>query len=61
MVQVPTVEQEDSRQLHRELEILKKERTQHINRIKGHLTSSGSCGSTNVWRVLGLARDLYGL
>lgn len=41
VVQVPTVEQEDARQLHRELETLKKERTQHINRIKSHLTSQG--------------------
>ncbi len=41
VVQVPTAEQEDARQLHRELEILKKERTQHINRIKSHLVCQG--------------------
>jgi len=41
IVQVPTVEQEDGRQLHRELASLKTERTQHINRIKGLLVSQG--------------------
>jgi transposase len=41
VVRVPTVEQEDSRQLHRELETLRGERTRHINRIKGLLASYG--------------------
>jgi transposase len=41
IVRVPTVEQEDGRQLHRELASLKTERTQHINRIKGLLVSQG--------------------
>jgi len=41
VVRVPSVEQEDGRQLHRELSTLKTERTQHINRIKGLLVSQG--------------------
>jgi len=41
VVRVPTVEQEDSRQLHRELGALRGERTRHINRIKGLLASYG--------------------
>ncbi len=41
VVRVPTVEQEDSRQLHRELRGLRVERTRHINRIKGLLASYG--------------------
>jgi transposase len=41
VVRVPTVEQEDSRQLHRDLEALRSERTRHINRIKGLLASYG--------------------
>ena len=41
VVRVPTVEQEDSRQLHRELSALRGERTRHINRIKGLLASYG--------------------
>jgi transposase len=41
VVMVPTVEQEDSRQLHRELKALRGERTRHINRIKGLLASYG--------------------
>ena len=38
---VPTVAAEDGRQLHRELEELKDERTGHINRLKGLLASQG--------------------
>lgn len=38
---VPTLEQEDRRQLHRELETLKGERTEHINRIKSILATLG--------------------
>ena len=41
VVRVPTLQQEDDRQLHRELASLKRERTQHINRIKGLLVSQG--------------------
>jgi transposase len=41
IVQVPTSEQEDARQLHRELQALKQEGTQHVNRIKGLLASLG--------------------
>jgi transposase len=41
VVRVPSVEQEDGRQLHRELASLKRERTDHINRIKGLLVSQG--------------------
>jgi transposase len=41
VVQVPSLEQEDRRQLHRELLQLKQERTQHVNRLKGLLVSQG--------------------
>jgi len=41
VVQVPTVKDEDDRQLHRELQALKSERTRHTNRIKGLLISQG--------------------
>lgn len=41
VVQVPTAEQEDARQLHRELLTLKQEATQHTNRIKSLLTTCG--------------------
>jgi len=41
VVQVPSVEEEDARQLHRELETLKAERPRHINRIKGLLIGQG--------------------
>lgn len=41
VVKVPGIAIEDYRQLHRELSSLKKERTQHINRIKGLLASQG--------------------
>jgi transposase len=41
VVHVPSVEVEDQRQLHRELMALKKERTHHINRMKGLLASQG--------------------
>jgi len=41
VVRVPTVEQEDGRQLSRELETLKQERTRHRNRIVGLLVSQG--------------------
>jgi len=41
VVHVPTIEQEDNRQLHREMRALKKERTRHINRIKALLICQG--------------------
>jgi transposase len=41
VVRVPSVEEEDRRQLHRELKGLKKERTRGINRIRGLLASQG--------------------
>jgi len=41
VVHVPSVEGEDSRQLHRELKTLKKDATRHINRIKGLLANHG--------------------
>jgi transposase len=40
-VRVPTAEEEDARQLHRELETLRHEQTSHSNRIKGLLSSCG--------------------
>lgn len=41
VVHVPSAKAEDERQLHREMMALKKERTRHINRIKGLLVSQG--------------------
>jgi transposase len=41
IVHVPSPEDEDQRQLHRELMALKAEQTHHINRIKGLLASQG--------------------
>jgi transposase len=41
IVRVPGVADEDARQLHRELEQLKDERTSHVNRLKGLLASQG--------------------
>jgi transposase len=41
VVNVPSVEDEDNRHLHRELMALKRERTRHINRIKGLLATVG--------------------
>jgi transposase len=41
VVRVPTVDVEDARQLHRELETLHHEQTSHSNRIKGLLSSCG--------------------
>jgi transposase len=39
IVHVPSAADEDARQLHRELQELKDERTEHVNRIKGLLAS----------------------
>jgi transposase len=41
VVRVPSVEEEDERHLHRELETLKKERTMHRNRIRSFLKLHG--------------------
>ena len=41
VVRVPGVQDEDDRQLHRELMSLGKEQTQHINRIRGLLANRG--------------------
>lgn len=41
VVQVPSVKDEDDRQLHRELRALKSEQTRHTNRIKSLLISQG--------------------
>ncbi len=41
VVQVPSVEAEDRRHLHRQLLTLKADRTRHINRIKGLLAGQG--------------------
>src|SRR5262245_27356190 len=43
VVRVPSDSDEDGRQMHRELEQLKDERTTHVNRIKGLLASQGLC------------------
>jgi transposase len=45
VVNVPSPQAEDHRQLHRNLHSLTAERTQHINRIKGLLASQGICMS----------------
>jgi transposase len=41
VVQVPSIEEEDVRRIHRERERLIKERIQHVNRIKGLLATQG--------------------
>jgi len=41
VVHVPTLEQEDRRQLHREMETLLGERTEHVNRLKSLLATLG--------------------
>jgi len=41
VVHVPTLVQEEQRQLHREYDTLKGERTEHVNRIKGILATLG--------------------
>jgi transposase len=46
VVQVPSVADEDRRQLHRDLLELKAERTQHVNRIKGLLAGCGLAVTT---------------
>lgn len=41
VINPPTPEEEDARQLHRELDVLKREQTRHSNRIKGLLAGIG--------------------
>jgi transposase len=41
VVRVPTVDEEDARRLHRELERLTKERTAHVNRVRALLVLHG--------------------
>jgi transposase len=41
VVRVPTLAQEDQRQLHRELDTLQGERTEHVNRIRSLLATLG--------------------
>jgi transposase len=41
VVHVPSAEAEDERQLHREMMAMKRERTRHINRVKGLLAGQG--------------------
>jgi transposase len=41
VVHIPSVEEEDARRLHREMERLKKERTGHCNRIQALLVAQG--------------------
>jgi transposase len=56
VVRVPSATAEDARQLHRELEELKEERTAHGNRIKGLLASQGvSMAAIDKGFVQGLA------
>jgi transposase len=70
VVHVPSVEEEDARRLHRELERLKKERTGHRNRIQALLVSQGvrlqprhdllgACPRINVYGPL-IPRQPYG-
>lgn len=47
VVKIPSVAIEDYRQLNRELIALKKERTRHINRIKGLLVAQGKTMAVN--------------
>jgi transposase len=59
VVRVPSVAAEDARQLHRELQELKDERTEHVNRIKGLLASQGLKApevNKDLARWLGVAR-----
>ena len=44
VVRVPTIEEEDARRSHRERQRLVRERTGHINRIKGLLLAQGIRG-----------------
>jgi transposase len=53
VVNVPSVADEDARHLHRELEVLKKERTMHRSRVKGLLIQQGiSVRDPSSWKFL---------
>jgi transposase len=47
IVNIPSIEIEDRRHLHREMTVLKGERTRHVNRIKGLLIGQGISVSVN--------------
>jgi transposase len=47
IVRVPSAENEDRRHPHRSLQVLKGERTAHVNRIKGTLASVGLAAEVN--------------
>lgn len=54
VLRVPTVEEEDGRQLHRELHALNQDRVRHVSRIKGLLAThglkwSGASGSRDIF------------
>ena len=56
VVHVPSAEAEDERQLHREMMALKRERTRHINRVKGLLAGQGVVMDVGAgsWKSLGM-------
>jgi transposase len=60
VVQVPSVADEDRRQLHRDLLEMKAERTQHSNRVKGLLASCGLAVTADFVEVLGKLRTWDG-
>ena len=53
VVHTPTVANEDHRQLHRELIVLKTERTAHVNAIKGLQTARRAFRFLPTFRTLG--------
>lgn len=59
VVVVPSVADEDARHIHRERETLKKERTAHINRIKGLLIALGIRVETITKRFSAQLGDLH--
>jgi transposase len=72
VVHVPTVEQEDARNLQREIRTLKKEQTRLVNRVRGLLASQGvaigrarasflpgSLGSIRIWDGSPLPEGLW--
>jgi transposase len=70
VVRVPSVAEEEARQLHRELEVLHREQTSHSNRIKGLLACCGVTLEVNrhlakrlkelrLWDGSGLPVDLH--
>lgn len=57
-VRVPTVKEEDRRQLHRELTTLKNSRTEHSNRIRGLLVRGALAGDARVSSTTGRGQAL---